>query len=383
MSYFYHKHQELVRISVIIVTYNAQYFLKNCIGSILRSKGLPEFEIIVVDNNSSDGSCEMLGKDFPEVTLIQNDSNEGFSKANNKVVSGARGEYVLILNPDMVVAENSIKKVYDFAKGRHDLGAVGVQFIDGSGCFLPECKRNFPSPKVAGLKFLGFTKKYYANQVDQGATADVDILTGAFMFLKKKVYEEVGGFDEDFFMYGEDIDLSYRISKAGYKNFYLGDVKVIHFKGESTIKDKAYFQSFYGAMGIFYKKHFKPNFILNAFINGVVNSTILIKSNATKKVEKQEDHSFEWTYAGRNKKTYDKLQSLFPKATGSMIQTISDKPIATEKLFLDSADFTFSQIIVCIDQQKGMGSTNRIISEDCTFYLGSDTSDNRGEVVLL
>jgi len=373
----------VIGISVIIVTYNAQYFLKNCIGSVLKSKGLPTFEIIVVDNNSTDDSCEMLRKEFPDVVLIQNNTNEGFSKANNKAVSIAKGKYLLILNPDMIVGETTIRLVYEFSKKKNEPGAIGVQFIDGSGNFLPECKRNFPTPKVAALKFLGFPKGYYADQVRLDATDEVDILTGAFMFMRKEVYEEVGGFDEDFFMYGEDIDLSYRIAKAGYKNFYLGGVKAIHFKGESTVKNKAYLQNFYGAMGIFYKKHFKPNFMLNAFLNGVVNAAIWVKSNSSERPKKQEDKIVKWTYIGGNEMIYHKLKSLFPEATGSMIPSILEQPIVTDKLFMDSSDVSFSQIISCIDRQKKMGSTNRIISEDGTFYLGSDTSNRRGEVGFL
>ena len=373
----------MIRISVIIVTYNAQYFLKNCIGSVLKSKGLPAFEIIVVDNNSADASCEMLRKEFPEVVLIQNNTNEGFGKANNKAVSIAKGKYVLILNPDMIVGEAAIKLVYEFAEKTKDPGTIGVQFIDGSGNFLPECKRNFPTPKVAALKLLGFPKGYYADQVRQDATAEVDILTGAFMFMKKEVYEEVGGFDEDFFMYGEDIDLSYRIAKTGYKNYYLGGVKVIHFKGESTQKNKAYLQNFYGAMGIFYKKHFKPNFMLNAFLNSVVNTAIRVKSNSNGMPQKQENKISKWTYIGGNEMIYHKLQSMFPEATGSMLSSILEQPIVADKLFMDSSDLSFSQIISCIDRQNKMGSLNRIIDEDGIFYLGSDTSQNRGEVVFI
>jgi GT2 family glycosyltransferase len=344
---------------------------------------LPAFEIIVVDNNSTDDSCAMLGKDFPEVTLVHNISNEGFSRANNKAVSIAKGAYLLILNPDMIVGENALRQVYELAEKTDRLGAVGVQFIDGSGGFLPECKRNFPTPKVAVLKFLGFSKRYYADQIRREATAEVDVLTGAFMFMKKKVYEEVGGFDEDFFMYGEDIDLSYRITQAGYKNFYFGAVQVIHFKGESTVKDSAYFQHFYGAMQIFFKKHYQSNVIWNGLIKGIVHGMILIRSNETKKAKKQQDKYFEWTYLGKNEQIYDKLKARFPKATGSMTFMISDEPIATDRLFLDSSDLTFSQIISRMDLQKSTGSTNRIISEGGVFYLGSDNSDDRGEVVLL
>ena len=255
----------MIRISVIIVNYNARYFLKNCIDSILSSDMVDELEIIVVDNHSSDGSVEMLRKDFPQVSCLSNKKNLGFSKANNKAVATAKGDYILILNPDTMVKETTLSAVMAHAEKQAHFGAAGVQFIDGSGVFLPESKRNFPTLKVAGAKLLGYSKYYYANHMSKEAVGEIDILTGAFMFIKREIYLEVGGFDEDFFMYGEDIDLSYRIRQAGYVNLYLGTTKVLHFKGESTIKDQVYLSNFYGALSIFYKKHFPNNSGLYVF----------------------------------------------------------------------------------------------------------------------
>lgn len=382
MSYFYQKQRYLAQISVIIVNYNAQYFLKNCIGSILKSVGVPELEIIVVDNHSTDNSCAMLKKCFPKVKLIRNDHNEGFSKANNRGVAAAQGAYVLLLNPDTILSEDTIKQVCEFTKKTPEAGAVGVQLIDGSGHFLPESKRNFPDPKVAALKFLGFSKKYYAHHIKQGEHAQVDILTGAFMFMKKSVYEKVGGFDEDFFMYGEDIDLSYRISKAGYKNYYLGDQVTIHFKGESTLKDKTYFLNFYGAMRIFYKKHFKSNFIWRGLMDLMIGGVVFIKSNTIPHPKHRRDTFKTWMYIGNNESIFHQLENQYPELAGSMIYEPSKKGLETGILFFDSNMLSYNQIINCFALQKDFASKKRIISIDGTYYLGSDTSYDRGEVIF-
>ena len=370
------------KISVVIVNYNARYFLKNCLSSVLRSKGLSDLEIIVVDNNSTDDSCEMLKKDFPSIKLIQNKQNTGFSKANNQGVAAARGAYILILNPDTVVSSRTIQQVYEFSSKTADIGALGVQFIDGSGSFLPESKRNFPGPKVAALKILGFSKAYYAHQIEQGAIAQVDILTGAFMFIKKSVFEKVGGFDEDFFMYGEDIDLSYRIAQAGFKNYYLGTEVILHYKGESTSRDPAYLRNFYGAMHIFYKKQYKTNFIISGLMDRMVDAMVLINSRSLKNTEGPENKCVNWAYLGDNEMIFSKLQNKLPDASGIVIHEISKKAMEVDMLFFDSSYLSFTEIISCLAQQKDLAFAKRIISEDGSFYAGSDTSDGRGEVVL-
>jgi len=255
-----------MRISIIIVNYNVKYFLEQCLLSVERAcKGL-QSEIFVVDNNSSDGSVEMVEKRFPAIKVIANKDNKGFSAANNQAIRLATGEYILLLNPDTVVEEDTFRKTIAFMDENTDAGALGVQMIDGKGNFLPESKRGLPTPIVAFYKIFGlaalFPKsqtfgKYHLGYLDKNKTHVVDVLSGAFMLLRKTAIQETGLLDEDYFMYGEDIDLSYRITKAGYFNYYFPEARIIHYKGESTKKSSVnYVFVFYRAMAIFAEKHF-------------------------------------------------------------------------------------------------------------------------------
>ncbi|NDW08385.1 glycosyltransferase family 2 protein [Dysgonomonas sp. 520] len=257
-----------MKLSVIIVNYNVKYFLEQCLLSVYESKTDFEMEVIVVDNNSTDNSQQYITERFPQTHYIQNTDNPGFSKANNQAIKISRGEYVLLLNPDTVVGENVLQNICRFMDIHPESGAIGVKMINGSGQFLPESKRGFPSPWNSFCKIFGLTKlfpkskvfgKYHLRYLDENKTHKVDVLAGAFMMLRKSVIDKAGYLDETFFMYGEDIDLSYRIVKAGYKNYYLPE-KIIHYKGESTSKDEMkYVKVFYQAMFIFFKKHY-PNY---------------------------------------------------------------------------------------------------------------------------
>ena len=265
-----------MKLSVIIVNYNVKYFLEQCLHSALKAAQKVETEIWVVDNNSVDGSVEMVEKKFQTVKLIANKDNKGFSKANNQAIKVSTGEYILLLNPDTVVEEDTFEKVVRFMDEHPDAGGLGVKMIDGSGKFLPESKRGLPTYDVAFYKIFGFSKlfpkskifgKYHLGFLDENETNSVEILAGAFMLLRKKVLDEIGLLDEDFFMYGEDIDLSYRILKAGYRNYYFPETRIIHYKGESTKRSSVnYVFVFYNAMIIFAKKHFsKSNASLFSF----------------------------------------------------------------------------------------------------------------------
>ena len=255
-----------MKLSVVIVNYNVKYFLEQCLLSVVRATSRIETEILVVDNNSSDGSVEYIRQRFPAVHMIANKDNPGFSKANNQAIQIATGEYILILNPDTLVAEDTFDICIDFMNKHADAGALGVKMIDGKGNFLPESKRTLPTPEVAFYKMFGLAAlfpqshrfgQYHLSYLSKDETNPVDILSGAFMFFRKKVLDEIGYFDETFFMYGEDIDLSYRVLKAGYKNYYLADTTIIHYKGESTKKGSLnYVKVFYQAMIIFARKHF-------------------------------------------------------------------------------------------------------------------------------
>lgn len=258
-----------MKLSVIIVNYNVKYFLEQCLYSIRKAK--PDFamEVMVVDNNSVDGSVEMLKEKFPEVILIENKVNTGFSKANNLAIRQSKAEYILLLNPDTVVQEDTFTKVVSFMDTHPDAGGLGVKMIDGKGNFLPESKRGLPTPLVAFFKIFGLSKlfprsrvfgRYHLGYLDREKNHEVDVLSGAFMLLRKTALDKAGLLDETFFMYGEDIDLSYRIQLAGFKNYYFSETSIIHYKGESTKKSSVnYVFVFYNAMIIFAKKHFSKN----------------------------------------------------------------------------------------------------------------------------
>jgi len=253
-------------LSIIIVNYNVRYFIEQCLHSVSKAvKGI-EVEVFVVDNNSVDGSCAMIQEKFPWVRLIENKTNAGFSKANNQAATLATGRYVLLLNPDTVVEEDTFEKCIRFMDDHHDAGALGVKMIDGTGNFLPESKRALPTPSVAFFKVFGLSRlfphsrifgRYHLGYLEPDQTHEIEILAGAFMFIRKGALDITGLLDETFFMYGEDIDLSYRIIKAGYKNYYFPETTIIHYKGESTKKGSInYVLVFYNAMIIFARKHF-------------------------------------------------------------------------------------------------------------------------------
>lgn len=255
------------KLSVVIVNYNVKYFLEQALLSVRRAMIGLEAEVFVVDNNSVDESVQMVREKFPEVRLIVNKQNVGFSRANNQAIELASGEYVLLLNPDTVVEEDTFVKCLDFMDAHPEAGGLGVKMIDGSGKFLPESKRGFPTPFVAFCKTFGLSRlfptsklfnQYHLGYLAEDEVNEVDVLAGAFMLMRKKTLDEVGLLDETFFMYGEDIDLSYRIQKGGYKNYYFPATKIIHYKGESTKRGSLnYVKTFYNAMIIFAKKHFE------------------------------------------------------------------------------------------------------------------------------
>jgi len=258
-----------MKLSVVIVNYNVEHFLEQCLLSVQKAMHGIEGEIFVVDNNSVDGSVRMVREKFPEVRLIANTSNPGFSKANNQALRISSGQYVLLLNPDTVVAEDTFSTCIAFMDSHTDAGACGVKLIDGKGKFLPESKRGLPTPGVAFYKISGLSAifprsqrfgRYHLGFLEEDKTNKVDVLSGAFMFIRKEALDKAGLLDEAFFMYGEDIDLSYRITQAGYSIYYHPATRIIHYRGESTRKSSInYVFVFYRAMIIFAGKHFSQN----------------------------------------------------------------------------------------------------------------------------
>jgi len=255
-----------MKLSVIIVNYNVKYFLEQCLYAVRNAAGKTSCEILVVDNNSVDGSIEMVRRLFPEVQLLANTENMGFAVANNQAMKIAKGEYVLLLNPDTVVEEDTFSKVVAFMDEHPDAGGLGVKMIDGKGNFLPESKRGLPTPQVAFFKIFGLARlfprskmfgKYHLGYLGKDEVHEIEVLSGAFMLMRKAALDKTGLLDETFFMYGEDIDLSYRITQAGYKNYYFPGTTILHYKGESTKKSSVnYVFVFYKAMIIFAKKHY-------------------------------------------------------------------------------------------------------------------------------
>ena len=255
-----------MKLSVVIVNYNVKEELTFCLSSVQRALQDVEGEVFVVDNHSADGSCDVVKTLFPWVTLIENAENLGFARANNIAIKKSCGEYVLLLNPDTVVEQDTFSKMLAFMDQHDDCGGLGVKMLDGKGQFLPESKRGIPTPWVAFYKLFGLQKlfpksekcnRYYLSNISQDSVAEVEILAGACMLLRKSVLDEVGMLDETYFLYGEDVDNSYRILQAGYKNYYFPETSIIHLKGASTKKlEVKSVREFYRSMEIFCERHF-------------------------------------------------------------------------------------------------------------------------------
>ncbi len=251
-----------MKLSIIIVNYNVTELLRNCLASIQKYVTGVDYEVIVFDNYSPDQSWKNLISEFPEFNFIENLKNEGFAIANNKAIKTAKGEYILLLNPDTEIEGFYMKEILNFADSKNNFGCLGIQMHDAEGNFLPESKRSVPDLFNSFEKlFVNFkknnSKSYYRNDIKTDEIAEIEVITGAFLLCKKEIYEKLGGLDEKYFMYGEDIDLCYTFLKDGQKNYYYGKATLLHHKGESTVKDIKYLKNFYGAMKIFVDKYYQ------------------------------------------------------------------------------------------------------------------------------
>ena len=260
-----------MQLSIIIINYNSKLLLEQCLLSASIATKEIKNEIIVVDNNSTDGSKEYLPSKFPGIKFIFNNDNLGFARACNQGFKISSGNYVLFLNPDTILTGSCLIDCISFFETHPDAGAIGVRMINGEGTFLKESKRGLPTPSASFYKLFGLAalfprsktfSKYYEGHLAETENNPVEILSGAFMMTPREVFEKTNGFDEMFFMYGEDIDLSIRILEAGYKNYYLGSVSITHLKGGSTKYDRKYVNDFYDAMKLFVRKHFSDKPVL-------------------------------------------------------------------------------------------------------------------------
>ncbi len=378
-----------MQLSIIILNYNVRYFLELCVLSVQSAIQNLDAEIIVIDNNSPDDSCEMMKQRFPNVKLIENKENSGYPKGNNIGVAIAKGEYICILNPDTVVAEDTFTKVLAFAQKQKDIGIVGVKLIDGTGNFLPESKRGIPTPFVAFTKITGLYKifpkafgNYYANHLSENETGKVDILVGAFMLMKRNLYDEIGGFDEDCFMYADDIDLSYMVLQKGKSNYYFHETSVIHYKGESTFRDGTYMKRSREAMNFFYKKHFKASFLFSVFMElGIVFFSFVKMFQGKPKSKTSPDNI---VLVSSDEILKDKLEKRLGKSVHFQqdIFQLFSKNGKTEIIF-DQNQYDFKSIINALESNKNRGFTFKILPKDASFCLGSNSSFDRGEIIKI
>jgi GT2 family glycosyltransferase len=378
-------------LSIIIVSYNVSPFLKLCLYSVEKAARKVDAEIFVVDNASGDDSVRMVKENFPGVELIENKKNTGFSSANNIAIKKASGKYILLLNPDTIIGEDTFEKLLEFYERTPDATGVGVRMIDGSGRFLPESKRGLPTLSASFFKFSGLVRifpdskkiaAYYAGNVGENETAPVPVLAGAFFAFPGSAVEKAGLLDETFFMYGEDIDLSYRLSRLG-NNYYYPEIKIIHFKGESTIKDAEYIERFYNAMLIFAEKHFFSNYgklrrwLVKASINGMKGFMKLL-INFKKDGKTAADMNITGScYMGDNE-GYDVLKNKIRELRHIKELRQGDGC----EIFADMSSVSLSGIIEAMNGSPGRAVV-RFISPSRDFYLTSINADGRGEVTYL
>jgi N-acetylglucosaminyl-diphospho-decaprenol L-rhamnosyltransferase len=381
-------------LSIIIVNYNVKFFLEQCLCSVKKAVADIDAEIFVVDNNSVDASVEYLKPEFSFVKFISNKNNPGFGKANNQALAEAKGKYILFLNPDTIIGEDTFHTCIQFFEKNPSAGAVGVYMIDGSGAYLKESKRGFTSPWVSFCKLTGLTAffphsklfaGYYLGHQDETKNNEVDILSGAFMMARKEVLDTTGGFDEQFFMYGEDIDLSYRIQKAGYKNYSVADTKIIHFKGESTVKDIRYTKLFYKAMSQFSRKHFAGGF--SAVFRALMNIAIWFRgiiSAIGNLFRRKKIKSSTTTEEIRTFFMGDENEITHLKNSAALQQRIfTDKQQeATEIIFCEGINLSFQQII-SLYKGKNEKVSYKIHAANSKSIVGSGSKEMMGETISL
>ncbi len=385
-----------MQLSVIILNYNVRYFLEQCLASVQEALIGINSEIIVVDNLSSDDSCDMIKSRFPNIKLIENDSNLGFPKGNNIGVASANGDYICILNPDTVVAEDTFEKILAFAEKQVNLGIVGCKLIDGSGNFLPESKRGIPTPFVALTKIFALYKlfpnwklfnRYYAQHLSENKTGNVAILVGAFMIMKRDLYNEIGGFDENCFMYSDDIDLSYMALKSGKSNYYFHETSVIHYKGESTVKDGLYMKRFREAMQFFYNKHYKNSVEFVFLIEfGILFFAMIKKNQGNVKPIEVENYilvSQDENLKIKLEKQLNKKLIWETKIDSNALFSHRNNSLKPTEILFDNACFSFKTIISFLESHKNQGFTFKIIPKNASFMIGSNNSNDKGIVVKI
>ena len=382
-----------IDLSVIIVSYNVEHFLHLCLESVYAAINNINAEIIVIDNASADNSVEMMRQKFPSTRVISNVDNLGFGKANNKAAKLAKGRYVCILNPDTIVSQKTFEEFIQFHDENPTIGISGPQMIDGTGQFLLESKRGLPTIKAAVFKSLGlfrfssrFFGQYYNLSLPQNQNGKTDVLVGAFMFMRKRLYDQLEGFDENFFMYGEDIDISHRSLKLGYTNFYFSQSKVIHFKGESTPKNKAYEKRFFNAMSYYYNKNFSHNWLLNSIFTTGSYLFSKFKRFASSRRDKTSPILVNnWTLVSKNPKLFKNVKmNMFPsiKHCQNLLEVLQVKPKKLMGIVFDMRTMQWSEVINFM-QVHQTRYVYKFISVDNKRIIGSSDVLSRGSGAVI
>ena len=382
-----------IDLSVIIVSYNVEHFLHLCLESVYAATKNIRAEVIVIDNASADKSVDMVQKQFPSTRLIANIENLGYGKANNQAAKLAKGRYLCILNPDTIVSQNTFEQFIELHESNPNLGISGPQLIDGTGQFLRESKRGLPTIQAAVFKSLGLFKlspslfgQYYNLRLPQNQSGKTDVLVGAFMFLRKRLYDQLAGFDENFFMYGEDIDISHRSLKLGLTNFYLSEAKVIHFKGESTPKNKAYEKRFFNAMSYYYNKNFYHNwplnyvFLLGSYVFSKVKRIMSSRRDETKPVLVNN-----WILLSANPTLYKSVKAnIFPsmKQCQSLLETLQVETNGLTGIVFDMRSIQWNEVISFM-QLHQTRYIYKFISADNKRIIGSSDVLSRGSGAII
>ena len=376
---FTQKNCKLTDLTVIIVHFKTPFHLDLCLQSLDASKGV-NLDIIVVDNDSGDLLPDDLINRYDKVTWLLNRRNLGFGAGINAALHLIRSEHVLILNPDTILGESTLHNAMGIFATKPDIGAIGIRFIDGTGHILPEAKRNLPTPQIALQKLMSMDSNYYATHLNATETGEVEVLTGAFLLMKTNLIQDLNGFDEHFFMYGEDIDLCLRIKQSGYRLYYLGSQRMIHFKGESQQKDSAYYRNFYGAMSIYFKKHYPSYGWLVPVINGLAR-LMTIWNLAGGCLEPRKDRIGKWMYMGKDDVLFKRLVKTL-SGTGQKVNEIRN-PSDVDVVYFDSRTMSFDDILEHYERPDLMRISKRIIDKKGNFYLGSDSPTSQGEITDL
>lgn len=363
-------------VSVIIVSYNCKNFLDICIDSVLSSFSNISGEIIIIDNNSTDGTKKFLNKYKDSIILIQNNTNLGFARANNIGSANAKGKFLFFLNPDTIIGEDLIENYISFYTTKKNIGLLSCRMVDGRGNFLAESKRNTPTKSIALKKIFNLKTGYYS-ELDKYEFGKVDVLCGANIFVQKNKFNELGKFNEKYFMYGEDIELSVKSKLKGYDNYYLGKNSIIHFKGESNNDYFKHIKIFYEAIYIYQKNMGSSSHFLNMFTNVFLKFVILFKLISTPKKSTPNNIDFENIYLFSDK-NYQTIIDRFPKLKSIMkIEEIKH----SSYVILDPNYLSYQEIIDLIQNHKSQ--IFYFLSKDLSFLINSPNKEFQGNIINL